>query len=175
MNTKLTCPVCSRPEVEDDICPNCETNLSTMRMLAELPPSAPIQPVPIQKQLRASWLLAVAILMLVLGISLGAASYPWISAYLPSTTATVTATNPLPANTNDRQKQQHRESDLDGFRYKVRYGDSLSQIAGRFYGDIKLWSLIVKANPSLKGRENSLSVGEVLLVPNRQEDSGGNL
>ncbi|MGD2181917.1 hypothetical protein [Lusitaniella coriacea] len=34
----LTCPVCNRPEIEGNRCPNCETDLSSVRMLIELPP-----------------------------------------------------------------------------------------------------------------------------------------
>ncbi len=33
----LTCPVCDRPEIADNICPNCETDLTLIRMLVELP------------------------------------------------------------------------------------------------------------------------------------------
>ena len=48
----------------------------------------------------------------------------------------------------------------------VRKGDSLSLIASRFYGDFNFWSLISDANPQIQGRENSIEIGEVLLVPN---------
>jgi hypothetical protein len=37
MNKKLSCPVCDRQEITESICPNCETDLSALRMLAELP------------------------------------------------------------------------------------------------------------------------------------------
>ncbi|MEC4982960.1 MAG: hypothetical protein SAJ37_12555 [Oscillatoria sp. PMC 1068.18] len=37
---KITCPVCDRPNIEGDVCPNCETNLSFVRMLIELPTEA---------------------------------------------------------------------------------------------------------------------------------------
>jgi C4-type Zn-finger protein len=37
MTTKLSCPVCDRSEITDSICPNCETDLSAIRLLAELP------------------------------------------------------------------------------------------------------------------------------------------
>ena len=37
MTTKLTCPVCDRTEITTSICPNCETNLSSLKLLAELP------------------------------------------------------------------------------------------------------------------------------------------
>ncbi|NEP47143.1 MAG: peptidoglycan-binding protein, partial [Okeania sp. SIO2H7] len=37
MTLKLTCCVCDRPGIEGNICPNCETDLSMVRMLMELP------------------------------------------------------------------------------------------------------------------------------------------
>ncbi|MBD2442364.1 MAG: hypothetical protein ACK6A9_13740 [Dolichospermum sp.] len=37
MNKKLSCPVCDRQEIVESICPNCETDLSPLRMLEELP------------------------------------------------------------------------------------------------------------------------------------------
>ncbi|WP_339378509.1 hypothetical protein [Calothrix sp. NIES-2100] len=37
MKTNLTCPVCDRTDIESDICPNCETDLESVRILMELP------------------------------------------------------------------------------------------------------------------------------------------
>ncbi len=37
MNHQLTCPVCDRSAIEINICPNCQTDLSLIRMLSELP------------------------------------------------------------------------------------------------------------------------------------------
>jgi C4-type Zn-finger protein len=37
MSTKITCPVCDRSAIEINICPNCQTDLSLIRMLSELP------------------------------------------------------------------------------------------------------------------------------------------
>ncbi|MDJ0736172.1 MAG: hypothetical protein QNJ47_19265 [Nostocaceae cyanobacterium] len=63
MILKLTCPVCDRPNIEGNICPNCETDLLSLRMLGELPSYHP----------RISfWLMvAIAVVFLFLGISLG--------------------------------------------------------------------------------------------------------
>ncbi len=77
MKTKLTCPVCDRPEILGDICPNCETNLSLIRMLTELPvteqATATAKP---QQQGISAWLLAsAAICLLVVGIALGGIGY----------------------------------------------------------------------------------------------------
>jgi hypothetical protein len=37
MNKTITCPVCDRGAIEISICPNCQTDLSVIRMLSELP------------------------------------------------------------------------------------------------------------------------------------------
>jgi hypothetical protein len=37
MTLKLICPVCDRPDIESNCCPNCETDLSIVRMVLELP------------------------------------------------------------------------------------------------------------------------------------------
>lgn len=64
MNVKLICPVCQRPDIENNICPNCETDLSLIQMLKELPQ---------QRQGNSVWLLlTVAIFCLIVGFSLAA-------------------------------------------------------------------------------------------------------
>ncbi|BDA69767.1 hypothetical protein RIVM261_074930 [Rivularia sp. IAM M-261] len=61
---KLMCPVCQRPDIENNICPNCETDLSLIRMLTELPQ---------QRKNTSIWLLViVAIFCLILGFILAA-------------------------------------------------------------------------------------------------------
>ncbi len=37
MSTEINCPVCDRSAIEINICPNCQTDLSLIRMLSELP------------------------------------------------------------------------------------------------------------------------------------------
>jgi hypothetical protein len=64
MSVKLICPVCQRPDIENNICPNCETDLYLIRMLAELPQ---------QPQATPTWfLVTVAISCLILGLTLAA-------------------------------------------------------------------------------------------------------
>jgi hypothetical protein len=65
MLVKLTCPVCDRQGIERDICPNCETDISVVRMLAELP----------RKRLEFPlWLVGcIAVFCLLLGVSLAMA------------------------------------------------------------------------------------------------------
>lgn len=37
LSKTLNCPVCDRQEIGELICPNCETDLSPLRILAQLP------------------------------------------------------------------------------------------------------------------------------------------
>lgn len=43
MNKTITCPVCDRSAIEISICPNCQTDLSLIWMLSELPAIEPIK------------------------------------------------------------------------------------------------------------------------------------
>ncbi|MDJ0530912.1 MAG: LysM domain-containing protein [Xenococcaceae cyanobacterium MO_207.B15] len=196
MSVQLTCPVCDRSQIETNTCPNCETDLSTYRMLAELPVETPIEK---KEQTRTIplWLpVSVAVLFLLLGIGLGVASNSLISRQKPPTTPTSkTASSPIPetkpdelvVSPNATEKSEEVESSQSslfrrettktamnsskycgGFNYVVRKGDSLSLIASRFYGDSNSLSLISIANPQLQGRENLIEIGETLLVPNRE-------
>jgi hypothetical protein len=72
MVIKITCPVCDRKEIEENNCPNCETDLSLIRMLLELPLELPNE----EKTLgiNSRLLLLFAIILLSLGVSLG-----WLS------------------------------------------------------------------------------------------------
>lgn len=181
MKTYLTCPVCDRPEVEGNICPNCETDLSLIRTLKELPelPSVPAKSTAI-----APWVpIGVAILILLLGISLGAAgnsvymqqgvqqNQPAVATISPALETRVSpkvnsTVNPTQPRVIPSEKSDGESLLCGGFYYKVNRGDSLSRIAAQFYGDGNLWPRIIAANPHLKGRENALKIGEVLLVPN---------
>lgn len=67
MKIKLNCPVCDYQEIEGETCPNCDTDLSVIRMLKELPQvENPLRQVKIPK-----WQLGVALLLLIIGIGLG--------------------------------------------------------------------------------------------------------
>ena len=179
MSVKLTCPVCDRSQIETNTCPNCETDLSTYRMLAQLPVETPVE-VKESKRMILIWLpIGVAILFLLLGFGLGFAGNSVIARQQPQTTPTsTTASNPISETKSDElivsptvvEKPQGVEKSesksCGGFNYIVRRGDSLSLIASRFYGDTNSWSRIIDANPELKGRESSIEIGELLLVPN---------
>ena len=177
MSIKLTCPVCERSQIETNTCPNCETDLSTYRMLAELPVETPVEAK--QKQIIPLWLpVGAAVLLFLLGIGLGFAGNSVIARQPQITPPSTNISSSIPETKPDRsvvtsviaeKPQEIKQPDFiscGGFNYVVRRGDSLSLIASRFYGDSTSWSLISEANPELKGRESSIKIGEVLLVPN---------
>lgn len=171
MSVKLTCPVCDRAQIEENICPNCETDLSTYRMLAQLPVETLIETTP--KRTIPLWFpIAIAILFLVLGISLGFASNSILARQKPSNTPTTTTASitedELIVSTEIEKSKVESQSNCGGFNYVVRRGDSLSLIASRFYGDSNFWSNIIQANSQLEGRQNSIDIGETLFIPNLQ-------
>lgn len=182
MKTKLTCPVCDRVDIESDVCPNCETDLSLLRILAELPPVVAASPVTPQKQPIAVWWFAsIAILILVSGMGLGVAGNFFYSQQKPSSIATASLKTVQPIKqasisvkrTNSETKTQKSKAKIEctgGFYYQIRRGDSLSLIALRFYGNSNLWFKIALSNPQLKARKNYLEVGETLLVSNLKEN-----
>ncbi len=168
-SVKLTCPVCERSQIETNTCPNCETDLSTYRMLAQLPVETVIE-VKESKRIIPIWLpVGVAILFLLLGIGLGVAGNSVIARHTPTSS---TASNSIPETVsstvaeNPQGVEKSESKSCGGFNYVVRKGDSLSFIASRFYGDSNFLSQIIDANPELKGRESSIEIGELLLVPN---------
>ncbi|MFB2897438.1 3D domain-containing protein [Aerosakkonemataceae cyanobacterium BLCC-F50] len=56
--------------------------------------------------------------------------------------------------------------------YTVQSGDTLSLIAGKFYGDGNLWNLIYEANRSAIGFDpNQIQVGMVLVIPAKDNSS----
>lgn len=172
MKIKLTCPVCDRPEIEDNICPNCETNLSLFRMLAELPVATEaVESAKRQRQNTTPWLpISIGIVLLILGIGLGASGNYLLSRQKPIAQTSTPTANATSIKTSSKPELLAQEkTTCNGFYYIVLRGDSLSLIASRFYGDEAAWSFITEANPKIKGRENSLEIGEKLLIPNREE------
>ena len=176
MPIKLTCPVCERSQIEHQICPNCETDLSTFRVLASLPQCEPVA-AKTKKRIIPIWLpVGIAVLFLLLGLGLGYASNSLIakppSVIQPSTTiesTSVVNNKALPIAEVAKQKP-----DCGGFNYTVRRGDSLSAIAHRFYGNANFWSLISAANSSLQGSENLIDVNDSLLIPNLETNCSNN-
>ncbi|MHC5598220.1 MAG: LysM peptidoglycan-binding domain-containing protein [Nostoc sp.] len=159
---KLNCPVCDYQEIEGDTCPNCDTDLSVIRILKELPQvENPLRQVKIPK-----WQLGVALLLLIIGIGLGViGSFIFLQ---PELHPTVSSPNPvvkLPVNHAPVTAKEPPKP----ITYTVKSGDHISAIAQQFCGEGTSWQVMVKANPRLKGREDYISVGEVLKIPNCKE------
>lgn len=179
MTTTLICPVCKYSEVETNCCPKCETDISVMRMVIELPTSGVVESQTSEQEPKIWWPIALAILILILGISLGAVSTYLVYNLQPSLGTNIEQnqlSSPVlrsPEVETSQPTIKNKNKADSGFYYTVRRGDSVSLVAWRFYGNGKLAPLIVNANPFLKGRESALEVGEVLFVPNLQEDSSG--
>ena len=55
--------------------------------------------------------------------------------------------------------------DTSARAYLVRHGDTLRQLAERFYGDADLWRRIYAANPHMLGSPSLLRDGEILAIP----------
>ena len=193
MLSKLTCPVCERKDVRGDTCPNCDADLTIMRILAELPPSSPSY-VPssftTEQPRNATWLpYAIAAMILVLGIILGAVANNWFSQSSsiarnpnpanpvspqpePSSKPTPTVTtSPLPNQSVGNNEDQNYVIKDGGFQHTVKPGDTISLLAKRFYGDKDLWTLIIKANPSFQNHVDLIEVGDVLFIPNIEKKS----
>ncbi|SKB15038.1 conserved hypothetical protein [Planktothrix sp. PCC 11201] len=176
---KLICPVCDRPEIEDNICPNCETDLSLIRQLQELPVGdeksivIPAENLLTTQPNISIKLVILAILILILGFGLGAMGTSLFATQPspPVSTATTTLLPELkPPAIKSTPKSTRSQSSCGGFYYTVKRGDSLNRIAAQFYGRSQLFSKIVAVNPTLKGRESSIEIGEVFFVPNLEEN-----
>ncbi|MBD2667103.1 hypothetical protein B6N60_03565 [Richelia sinica FACHB-800] len=161
MSIKLNCPVCGYKEVQGNICPNCDTDLSVIRRIQELPPVEQVLP---QEN---PWTKGVAILMLMIGITVGAGGSFFalqnnfhnasISNQNASTVANVTPATTAPVVRPTTPEELRT--------YTVKSGDTLSKIAAQFCGNAGVWQQIVQVNPELKQRESKINIGEVLKIP----------
>ncbi len=167
MTIKLNCPVCGYTEVEGNICPNCDTDLSLIRMLQELPAveTSPSKP-------NSRWQFLTALLILLIGMGLGVlGTFMFIQPQV--ITAEVTATSPVIIATPSPQTPIAPKVSFgppEPVTYTVKAGDNLSMIAEKFCGKEVSWQAMLKDNPQLKGRENYIDVGEVFKIPNCKEN-----
>lgn len=185
MKHLLTCPVCGHTEISENTCPNCDADLSLIRLLRELPPSSPqvIQSEsPHQRSkveqvcgvarfpqnLRTGWQVGVALLILIIGIGLGAVgSFLFLQPHVLSTN-TVNSPSQV-AIKGDETPSPIAQKPRQPTQYTVKPGDHLTAITEHFCGKGKSWQVMVNANPQLKGREDNIYVGEVLKLPNCKE------
>ena len=183
----ISCPVCGHPEVNQNQCRNCETDLSVYRMLVELPPTETT--VTKTKTIAWRWVAVSMLLVLFVGIIT-----PFLFGYgrqllISQLNAQVSQRQEeITAKLSSISQQQQeisamldevaRQQDListlqpetdgcGGFYYTVQPEDSLAAIGRRFYGEGGGMDLILNRNPQLKGRSSLLQVGEVLFIPNR--------
>jgi len=165
MAEKLTCPVCDRTEIETNICPNCETDLSTIRLLKDLPQIEEKDNKKSQK-----FIIITLASVLIMGLLVGN-----LTGYFVSRN---NFNNRLQAinqeknqSTEVAEKPEAIKPELNwcgGFNYRVKSGDSLYMLGLRFYGDGDGWQLIFQANPTINNPRN-LQVGQVILIPNLTE------
>jgi len=158
--------------IQDGICKNCQTNLSTILMLEELPSKITAG---LSSKGKKPSLDQLGLGFLILLVGMGVAGLvnslsfqrqsPIIQVQNQPTIqqSRKKSTSPKPISRKPRQKG------CGGFYYTVRSGNSLSLISSRFYGNPSLFKAIIKANPDLRNRENNLYLGEQLFIPNRQE------
>jgi nucleoid-associated protein YgaU len=168
---KLNCPVCSYQDLQKNICPNCDTDVSLLRSLLELPilqaangtSIENIQNVPKESNFPKVWLLFL------LGIAIGFAIGGWtgysmfqsvigdrISENVEQPTKPTIVSSPIVTSLTKTSLPQ---------TYTVQTGDALEALALRFCESDLAWRDWINANPSLVGRQNELEVGEKLNIP----------
>jgi LysM repeat protein len=170
---KLSCPVCDRPDVNTDTCPNCETDLSLIRSLTQLPTIS-------DKSFWATsrlllWLIFIA--LLVSGIVPRGIFNTWIAKgddiIQEKTVQDLESENKILEKEIKVLKEaiasKSNEACVSSFYYTVRPGDFLNKIAHNFYGESQQLSLIVEANPSLVGKEDNLQIGQKIIIPSMEE------
>ncbi len=172
MTHLLNCPVCGYKEIEGNTCPNCDTDISLIRSLTELSPiNQPVtqlnQPV---TQKATKWQAGVALLMLLVGICLGAlGSFLFIQPnqqFIASNSSSRPAAIDSEVKTSTDSTAQASNKPEQSTQYTVKPGDNLSLIAEKLCGEGKTWQVMVQANPQLKARPDSIQVNEVLKLPN---------
>lgn len=165
--TSIDCPVCDRPAVEAETCPNCEADLADLHMLARLPVAeAPAAPTPLVPPRRSPASLAIA--LIAAGVLTGGGGYLVGTRGAPSPQVPLTAeapATPVPSPTVAPTSEAAlagapTHPSFDGFRYQVRPGDSLWLIAKRFYGSGDRWPHLRRT------RDGVLRPGEIVDVPN---------
>lgn len=165
MNTKVNCPVCGYQGIETNICPNCETDVFLIRSLQQL------EPPPKDK----FWTTGIAILMLIIGITIGVGAsffalqnlYSFNTNHTTNSTKTRNSTNPT-VTTSPIVSVPIKpvvSTTPPSISYTVKSGDTLSGIAGKLCTKPTDWPLIVAVNPELQKRENQLKIDQVLKIP----------
>ena len=180
MTHLLYCPVCGSKEIEGNICPNCDADLSLIRSLTELPALEKAEGSEGVRSISkvAGWQVGVALLILIFGIGLGTlGSFLFLQPQLarntvnsPSSVAIKGDKTPLvpnpPAPFPSREGGGERGVSPLASQYVVKSGDNLTVLTEKFCGKGNSWQVMVKANPQLQSHPNLIDVGEVLKLPN---------
>ncbi|MDJ0678141.1 MAG: LysM peptidoglycan-binding domain-containing protein [Calothrix sp. MO_167.B42] len=171
MTNKLNCPVCGYTGIEGNNCPNCDTDLSLISILQELP----ILETSLPKSQVSRWQLVTAGLILLIGMGLGILS-SFVFMQPQVMTASVTVPSPVIITTPNPELNsiapKVSSQPPEPLTYTVKAGEHLSGIAEKFCGRGTSWQVMVEANPQLKGREDYIDVGEVFKIPNCKENTG---
>jgi phage tail protein X len=173
MTEKLSCPVCDNPNVDSNNCPNCETDLSLIRMLMELPSAEPMTQA---KPVASLWWarIGIAVALLIIGISVGTVGNSLLTQQWAFKDQSQLAIKPNTVNPGQSKPKivtsSLSKNGCTGFHYTVRAGDTLSQLAESFYGDATEMLLIIQANPKLTQNPEFLAISTKLLIPNQGEN-----
>lgn len=135
MTHLLNCPVCGYKEIEGNICPNCDADLSLIRSLTELPALEKAESAGGVRRTPkvAIWQVGVALLILIFGIGLGTlGSFIFLQPQLISNKITsppvaIKGESKIPSAI--AQEPVKRPQQPSQTYYKVKPGDSLSKIA----------------------------------------------
>ena len=199
MSIKLDCPVCGYKEIQKDICPNCDTDLSLIRMLQELPQldvsCLEIPPTPLTKGgfvpsflrraredrvlLVPSFLrraredrtkIATRQLVTAAIILLIGMGLGTLGSFLFFQPQQIAVITPNnQAVISSPQPSPIPATPQEPTTYTVKLGDNLNIITEQLCTKGTHWQVMVQANPQLKGRENYIDKGEVFKVPNCKE------
>ncbi len=170
---RLNCPVCSYQDIQKSTCPNCDTDVSLLRSLLELPilqaandaSIENIQNVPKESNFLKVWLLVL------LGIAIGFAIGGWTGySMFQSVIGDRITNNPNPSLVNKPEivatiKATPKNQPISTKSYIVQSGDSLEDLAQKLCDNSAKWRDFVIVNPSLIGRESALEVREELIIP----------
>lgn len=156
MMTQIKCPVCDYPDVTEQFCPNCDSDVSIIRALMELKPyiaqgtSEHIQEKGKKRSIQdILWLITIFALGFVLGWFIFFRFFTKKQYILLFLTPPITVPPSLPTTK----------------LYVVQEGDNLTKIAKKLCGQKASWQEIIDVNPHLVPRRDLIYVGERLIIP----------
>jgi len=172
---KLNCPVCGYQDIQKSTCPNCDTDVSLLRSLLELPTLQVVNeptitptvanPQNVQKESNfpKTWLLVL--LGIVIGFAIGEWSGYSLFQSITASRISEKVVQPTPPAITSSPIVTPSPKTSSPQIYTVQTGDALESLALRFCGNDLAWRDWVNINPSLVGRQNELEVGEKLKIP----------